>query len=316
MVTRAQKQKQKKQKKKQKKQKQQASQQSNQMKDIQEQLKALTGSQAAQNLTPTPEQLAATRAQWQSGLDTAAGAGTSDIQRYFQNLGLDPAAYDADISSAISTARAGVPDLAPYGTAFTGLGPKLENELTNALRARSLRTARSLDPTGRVQSNLDDPIIAEILARERGKAERYSQNLLDRGVITGSGYQGIQGDLGKQSARAGGLLTSLGDTILGGGQSELDKIYNQAQGRAGGLVLGENFDRTGYETQINKSFDDFMNSLEGKFESQLPGDLFQTSGLGSIAGSAQGAQNTPYSRKALSGVFEDEEEERGLGDVF
>jgi len=275
-----------------------------------------SGAQAIDDLTPTPEELAATRAAWEQQVNSAAGTGREDIVRYFQNMGLDPTQYGADIDQAIASARAGVPDLASPGSAFTGLGQRLYTDLENALRARSMREANTLDPMGRIENTADDSIIAEILNRERGEANQYAQNLLDRGVITESGFTGIQGDLEQQGARAQGLLTGLGDNLLAGGQGELDALFGQAKGDAGGLLLGEDFNAQNYQEDINKSFDDFMTNLGSQFEAQLPGDLFKTSGLGSVAGAAQGAQNTKYDRNALSGIYDDPDEERGLGNVF
>jgi len=302
-------------KKKNKKLKQQVKK-SKQKATSQGQAASQTGAQAIQDLTPTPEELAATRAQWEQDLNTAAGTGRNDITRYFQNLGLDPNQYAADIDQAIASARSGVPDLASPGSAFTGLGQRLYTDLENAMRSRNLRDVNTIDPRGRIENTADDSIIAEILNRERGEANKYSQNLLDRGVITDAGFTGIQGDLEQQGARAQGLLTGLGDNLLAGGQGNLDQIFGQAKGAAGGGLLGESFDKREYQEDINKSFDDFMANLGTQFEAQLPGDLFKTSGLGSVAGAAQGAQNTKYDRNALSGIFDDQEEERGLGNVF
>jgi hypothetical protein len=52
---------------------------------------------------------------------------------------------------------------------------------------------------------------------------------------------------------------------------------------------------------VNKSYNDFLSSLPTELASRAPGDLFDTSGLASIAGQAQGAQNLPFDPGALSG---------------
>jgi hypothetical protein len=273
----------------------------------------------AQRAQQYQEDVKSSQNTWQSDLDRAQQGGQSSAEDYFRSMGLDPSLYSGDISSAISNTRAGIPTGGNIAGAFSGVGQSVYDNLTNALRSQSLSGVEGLNVPD-VADTSDDAIIEKILAEQQGGANDYATNLLKRGVVTDAGFNAAKGDIGRQSDVARGLLSQLGDTLLGGERSSLEGILNSGKEAASTLRLGQSFDPSKYGTDLTSSFDNFMKGLEGSFRTQAPKNLFDTSGLASIAGQAQGPQNLAFAPKAVYGGGEedqtDEEKSRAATTVF
>jgi hypothetical protein len=253
---------------------------------------------------------------FQENLGEAQGYAGEDINQYFTNRGLDPGAYQSDIDRAIQQATLGVPDLAENIPGyFSGIADNLYSELESGARTRALSGLDSLLPQGFEQnlipSTADDAIIQEILGTSRGEADKYVQNLFDRGVVTNAGFQAAQGDVTAQEAKVRALLNQLGGQVLGEGQARLGGIANEGRMAASNLNLGQAFDPNTYKTRIDQAFNEITAGLPDALKALIPEKgLFQTSGLAARAGAGQGAQNTVFSPNALAGVYEPEEENR------
>lgn len=263
-------------------------------------------------------------AEFETKLNNAFSLGTGEAESFFRSRGLDPSEYGADIQREASQRRAQVPQLAgEVGSYFSGLGQSVYQNLTDALRNRSMRALNQIAPEGfarqRIQDTADDEIINSILADERAEAENYAQNLFNRGVVTEGGLAAAMADIGKQANRGQFTLQELGKGILEGGRGGAINLVNQGRSRASNLELGEDFDpylTTG--TELNSFFTDFLQNLGNRFRAQAPTDLFDIKGLPVIAGAAQGAQNTAFDPAAIAGVIGDErrDDEEEEDDVF
>lgn len=252
-------------------------------------------------------------AQTRAGAEATARTGA---QRYFSDRGLDPAAYQGDIDTRIAELMASInpSDPAP-GAQLQGVGETVYGRAQDAARERALRsfnTAFAPDfEYGRISSTTDDPFIADIVQGERTKADAYLQNLLKRGVINETGYQGGVRNLDEQGAGARSLLNTLGSDILETGRSSLRDIAGRGRTRAATINLGETFDPASYGRDIDTRYNEFLAGLPDQLKAATPTDLYDTSNLSSIAGAAQGAQNLAFDPKALSGILGgDEDEER------
>jgi hypothetical protein len=247
-------------------------------------------------------------------MNAAFGGGISSANQFFADRGLDPSQYGAQITNRANQVRTSVPNLASDpGTYFSSLGENVYNELTQAQRNQALRGINTVAPTGfetgRIANTADDEIINAILAEQEANANQYIQNLLDRGVISQSGYSSALKNLQGQRPGAQSRLSEVGTGILESGRGEAGNLANAARSRASALELGEAFDPYATGTQLNQFFTDFFTNLGGKLRGAAPTNLFDTSGLANIAGAAQGAGNRPFDPAAVAGIFGPEEEE-------
>jgi hypothetical protein len=62
-------------------------------------------------------------------------------------------------------------------------------------------------------------------------------------------------------------------------------------------------------TRTDQSFEDFVNSIGGNLRAGLPGKLFQTAGLASIGGAAQGGGVGAFNPLAAAGIVEPKDTE-------
>ena len=147
----------------------------------------------------------------------------------------------------------------------------------------------------------DDPLAGTIYSEQRGKADDYLKNLLKRNVITSTGYEAAGRDLDTQGARVRTQLQDIGKTLLDQERSRLGGIVDTGRQAAGSLGVGQAFDFTPYDTQIQSSIGDFGSKFSDAFRAGIPGDLFDTSKLASIAGGAQGAGNLAFDPNAVAG---------------
>lgn len=253
-------------------------------------------------------------AQFNSNLTSAHNVGIDSARQYFSSQGLDPENYIGAITQSANAARSRVPQLdGSPGTYFEGLGAQTYNQLEEADRAKALRGidtyAREGFDSNRITNNADDAFLASILEERRADADDYLRNLLDRQIITQSGYDAGIGDLEDQRVGANARLQDLGIAELERGRGNLRNIAGQARTAASQARLGDGFDPYSYQTNIDQEQADFFANLAGNLRSVTPDDLFDTDGLAGIAGAAQGAQNTAFDPSAISGIFADSEAE-------
>lgn len=267
---------------------------------------------------------AANRSRFEGSLNSSYTSAIDDARNYFLQRGLNPDDYTGVIQRAATAARNKVPDMASApGTFFENLGATAFDQEQSGQRAQHLRALNSFAGDGfatrRITSDSDDDTLAAILQEQRGSADAYIRNLLDRGVVTSSGYNAAKGDLDNQAYGAKARLTEVGNAELERGRGAVNQIANDAKSRASNYTLGDQFDP--YETsgQLDNAFADFFANLGGNLRAAIPTGLFNTSGLANIAGAGMGAQNTVFDPKALAGITDDDdedEEERAMLSAF
>ena len=255
------------------------------------------------------------RQDFDARLTSAYGSGLEGARSYFASRGLNPDDYIGSITSAANAAKGNVPllDSSP-GTYFSSLGEQVYGAEQKARQAKELRALNSMFSddysTKRVSNDLDDATINAILGESQNTAENYVKNLLDRGVVTSSGYNSALKNVQSQRATANARLNEIGQGVLEGGRNKINQIINSGRSRASNLDLGDIFDPYSYQSQVDSEFNNFLQNLGTNLRAAAPTDLFSTSGLAGVAGAAQGAQNTVYDPKALAGIFDDEEDQQ------
>jgi hypothetical protein len=255
------------------------------------------------------------RTEFDSRLNSAFGTGIDDATSYFQSQGLDPNEYLGSITKKANSVKGSVPllDQAP-GTYFQALGQQVYDQEQEGYRGKNLRALDTVAPTGfstkRIDNTVDDTLIESLLAEQLSSGDDYIRNLLDRGVITTSGYNAAQKNLQGQSAGARSRLNETGLGLVEGGRGGAENIANAGRSTASNLRLGQQFDPYDIGTQLNDYFTDFFTNLGSKFRASAPANLFDTSGLAGIAGAAQGAGNTAFNPSAITGILgQDQQQE-------
>lgn len=249
------------------------------------------------------------------GLRTgASNRARQDASRYFSERGIDPKLYEGDIGSEIEQILSTVaPDDRNVGSYFSDIGQRIFEERQNAARDKALRginTTFAPDfENQRVTSTLDDPIIGNINTEARTRADDYINNLLSRRVITDTGARGARSDLDRQAASVIASLNDIGSGVLESGRQNLRGIADRGRSAASQLSLGSAFDPSSFQTEADRTFEELLAGLDTQIRSQLPADLYDTSGLAAIAGQAQGGQNLAFDPKALAGIIDEEDEE-------
>jgi hypothetical protein len=257
---------------------------------------------------------AAQLAQLRSGSRTAAG-GTVD--QYFQDQGVDPTAYEGSIATQLNDTLAGISPTDPNpGSAFTGAGQTIFDRLQTAGQNKATNAVNQLfSPNfemSRVTNQLAQPYEQSTEATQYGNADAIIKNMLDRGVLTTSGYNAAKSDLDRQVAGVNAQLNTIGTGLVAGEQSDLRGIGNKARQTAGGLQLGQAFDPGTYSTEADTSFNDFIKNLGTNISAQAPGNLFNTAGLAAIGGAGQGAGNTAYNPQAAAGAVNTDQQQNQI----
>lgn len=252
---------------------------------------------------------AATDAANLSALRTSsAGNANKATQDYFGEQGLDPTAYSGDINSHISQLLNGISPTDPNpGSSFATAPQDIFSGLTKSAQNKALQGVNSIfSPdysTSKVQNSITDPYINDIAGSQRQSADDIINNMLKRGVITGSGKAAAEGELDRQAPSVIDQLKTIGQGTVSSEQSALDNIANKGRQTAQTLNLGQSFDPSTYETQADQQFNDFVNSLGNTIKGKVTGNLFNTTGLAAIAGAGQGAGNTNFDPTAAAGVI-------------
>jgi hypothetical protein len=257
------------------------------------------------------------RARFDSAVGSNYSTAIDDARAYFTSRGLNPDDYMADIQRAATSARNKIPDLAAApGTYFENLGDTVYTGARDAKRGQFGRDINTFASDGfakrRIGDTSDDAVLEAILNEQRGNANNYIKNLLDRGVITGSGYNAAMSDLDTQGYSARSKLNDIGMGVLEEGRGNANELAAEARTRAGNYDLGEQFNPFEYSGELDTLFADFLGNLNSNIRSKAPTSLFNTAGLANVAGAAQGAGNTAFNPRAIAGFLPDQDEEDDL----
>lgn len=247
--------------------------------------------------------------------NNARSAAGSAAEQYFSGQGLDSSQFSGDINSYLDNVLAGInPNDENPNAYFKDAGQSVYNQLESGRRTKAQTDLdRIFSPnfeTKRIPFTLDDPYLDSINAEQRGTADSIIRNMLDRGVITQSGFNAAAADLDKQSAGVKTRLNELGTSTIAGGQGQLRDIANTARQDAANLKLGNQFDPYSYSSDADRIFDEFITGLGDNIRSKVTGNMYNTTGLAALAGAAQGAGNTAYNPNAAAGIDQDPDANR------
>jgi hypothetical protein len=258
----------------------------------------------------------------QALLDEASNKGRTGINEAFTKYGLDPAKYGTNIEGRIASTIAGIPNTqqADFDTYFSGLGDKLLADLENPYRRTATEAFDKRMPKDWVPQTADDAIIDSILGEQRTEADSFLKNMLDRGSITQQGYDAAYGDLDRQAGLGKPRLSEIGSGLINTGEANIDTEQSKLRGAYDTLKFDQPYDVEGDFSNLNKLANDFIGTLGSGIKTNLGGTkLFNTSGLGAIAGAAQGGQNTAFGTGpggTPSTPAEDEEDQLGQSVLF
>lgn len=257
------------------------------------------------------------------GLRSSAQAGgRSSAEDYLRSQGVDTTRHGGDIESKINSILSGIaPDDPNPGSYFKDVGSSVYGELENAGRTkagRELDTLFSPDfETKRLPFTVDDPYLSAVEAEQRSTADDTIRRMLERGVITDTGYAAAQADLDRQGAGVKSRLNEIGTGLIGTGQQSLKDVANRGRQGAANLKVDQAFNAQDFGSEADRIAGEFLANLGTGIRSRITGNLFNTAGLGTLAGAAQGAQNTPFDPGVLAGAptepDTDKEEEQTAG---
>lgn len=238
---------------------------------------------------------------------TAQSQGTQSAQDWFQQQGLDPAAHQQDISSTINSILGGIPQNDPNpGGYFKDVGATVGQ---NVQKSQQAAAGRSLDQlfapdfqTQRLPFTLDDPYLKGVDAEQRSTADQTVKNMLDRGTITPTGYAAAETDLGNQDAGVMSRLNEIGTGLISSGQQSLLDEANKGRTAASTLNIDQPFNASTFGNEVDRLTNEFIGNLGQNIRSRVTGNLFNTAGLGALAGAAQGAQNTAFDPNAAAAI--------------
>jgi hypothetical protein len=166
----------------------------------------------------------------------------------------------------------------------------------------------------RVANTLDDPYLAGVEGEHYSNADKIIKTMLDRGVLTDSGYGAAQKDLENQRAGVRSRLNEIGSGLLEGERQDLRDISNRARQSASTIQLGSSFDPYSYQTEADTDFNDFISTLGDSIRAQAPGQLFNTAGLAAVGGAGQGLGNSAFNPGAATGSKTDDDLDKAEDD--
>jgi hypothetical protein len=242
---------------------------------------------------------------------TARQAAGGDVRNYFSSQGLDPEKYGGSIDQQLNNILAGIsPTEENPGSAFSGAGQSIWDTLQTGARAKAQGSVNQYFApnyeTTKAPTTLDDSYWQGYEGEQYSDADSIIRNMLDRGVLTSSGYGAARADLDKQRAGVRTRLDAVGNDLIGKEQGVLSGIANNARSTASNLALGTDFDPNTFKTQADNEFSSFLSTLGDKIRAGAPGQLFTTAGLAAIGGAGQGAGNTAFNPGAVAGTTQDD----------
>ena len=138
--------------------------------------------------------------------------------------------------------------------------------------------------------DLDQDIIDSIVGERQGAAREQVGNLLSRGSFNALGGRTANEVLGAQAPGAAERVQGIGETIVGGVQSERDALREQASAQAQGFQLGDDpFDITPFAEARQGLATGLEESLGPDVRAAIEGEpLFNVSEALQSGGRAQG----------------------------
>jgi len=220
---------------------------------------------------------------------------TKTISDAFTAYGADPTKYSGDIENRLASLIAGIPaDATDYNKYFADqdVGNKLISELEPGYR----KTAKDLFakdvPTDFLADTADDAAIEALLTGERGTADKFIQNMIDRGVITDTGATAARADLDKQTTGGRTRLNEIGAGLMNTEEGVIGTERGKRLGAYDTLKLGGSYDVGSDLAALNKLATDFIGTIGAGLKTGLGSTpLYSTAGLPGVAGAAQSGQN-------------------------
>ena len=267
-----------------------------------------------------------------AALTSAYTNAITGAEDYFSLQGLDPANYLADITRAADNKRLTVPKGAedPF-TYFTNFNEQVFDNLSDANRARAEKDLNKITSSGfekdLLSDTVDDSIIKSLFEDKKSDALKSLETLFARDVLTKSGYTAAVDDITEQSYGAKSILEQIGNSLIEKGRGDLRSISADARDNVANLELGDLFQTSDLQTNLNDSVSKFLESLSGELKASVSDDIFDLSKAFTAGGFSQGAQNTKYDPDASAGLFknlfndeddddEDKEETNILANAF
>jgi hypothetical protein len=245
-----------------------------------------------------------TKAVRQALLDEATNKGRAGINESFTKYGLDPSKYSSNIEGRIASTLAGIPNTTTEGfdPFFSGLGDKLLGDLERPYRSSAKDAFSSRMPKDWIAQTADDAFIESILGEQRSEADTYVKNMLDRGSITQQGADAAYADLDTQGTGGRSRLSEIGSGLINTGEGNVDAEQARRAGAYDTLKFDQPYNVEEDFNALNTLANDFIGTLGTGIRSGLGSTkLYNTAGLGSIAGAAQGGQNTKFDTGAGGG---------------
>lgn len=239
----------------------------------------------------------------QALLDTATTKGRTGVNEAFTKYGLDPAKYGSQIEGRIASTIAGIPGTQGdnFDTYFSGLGDKLLTDLENPYRSTAKTAFGAKMPKDWVPLTSDDALIESLLGGQRTTANDFVKNMLSRGTITDKGADAAYADLDRQAALATPQLSEIGTGLINTGESNIDAEQARRASAYDTLKFDQPYSVDTDYNDLNKMATDFIGTLGAGLNTATGGkNYFNTSGLGAIAGEAQGAGNTKFGMGAAA----------------
>lgn len=241
---------------------------------------------------------ASQRTNFQTRLGGARDLARTNINNYFNQQGVDPNLYGSDITAAIDTATATVPDLDPApASAFANLGEQILSGITSGGRTRASDQVANYFPTNYAEDRLTygamDPVVSEILGEQFNPLNTSLTYARDRGTLSGSGYSAALDALEQKRKAAESTIRGLGQSIVDTDRNTINDIISGARTTASGLSPSQlsTFDPASFRRQADERIAREQGSFGGELRSAVGSTKFaDLTELLNVGGSAQGAR--------------------------
>lgn len=222
---------------------------------------------------------------------------------YDQLKEYDPAYKTEQANAAAAAAAAGTGAATSAAAAANPVAGPTQADSASAALGQLLQSFGGVAGGGNfVPDTLDDSAISSVFGAKQGKAQDYINNLVKRGVVTPTGQKAGITALEGQAPRVRNQLNDVGRLLLEQERGKVRGIYNEGAAAAGSVGAGASFDPTPYSSRAQSSVSTFGSGLVDAIAGQVPGDLFDTSGLAGATGApSSGQANLDFDPYAVSG---------------